>query len=266
MYNSDRVTRLRNIIEDLYEPQYGKGKKYCILIDDEIVVPHTSDPSKFDNYKKHMDHQTQKVEVRMYYGSSRHCNRHVFQVPNPALHGVPEMESIEDQVQAALEEERFNTYVKGLEKENKQLKKALEKAESQCEDVTARFEEFRERKPYLDMLAGFVGNKLGVPIPVGDKPVGSPPPGEPVAEVEVEPINQTPQVSQAAASFDRMIDHFGLDQDDAKKLLQINEIILQDGELHKIIEQHINANYSQPANSEANNNQSKTNQNGEASI
>ena len=117
-----RIERLRTIIQD-YEDQ-GKAKRYCIIVDGEMVVPVNSEASNFDNYKRYIIGNSNTVEIRMYFGKSPNFNRHIFKTNYSALAGSPSKD-VDQIVKDALEKERKNTKILMLQQELKRKNKKL---------------------------------------------------------------------------------------------------------------------------------------------
>lgn len=117
-----RIERLRTIIQD-YEDQ-GKAKRYCIIVDGEMVVPVNSEASNFDNYKRYIIGNSNTVEIRMYFGKSPNFNRHVFKTNYSALAGTPSKD-VDQIVKDALEKERKDNKILMLEQELKRKNKKL---------------------------------------------------------------------------------------------------------------------------------------------
>jgi hypothetical protein len=117
-----RIERLRTIIQD-YEDQ-GKAKRYCIIVDGEMVVPVNSEASNFDNYKRYIIGNSNTVEIRMYFGKSPNFNRHIFKTNYSALAGTPSKD-VDQIVKDALEKERKDNKILMLEQELKRKNKKL---------------------------------------------------------------------------------------------------------------------------------------------
>lgn len=121
-YNPQRIERLKSIIRDFHHQ--GKKKRYCVLVDGEMVVSVNSDYRNFDNYKRYMMGHTQSIEVRMFFGESPNCNRHIFHTNPHGLNGAPQKD-VEDRIKEALEKQRMENEITFLQSELKRKNKKL---------------------------------------------------------------------------------------------------------------------------------------------
>ncbi len=122
-YNLERIERLKQIIRDFYKQ--GQKKLYSILVDGEMVVSKNSDSRNFDHYKRYLLGNTKSVEVRMYFGNSPNCNRHIFQMGQTALSGI-NPEEVEARIKEALAKQRIEQELISLRKQLKKKNKKLE--------------------------------------------------------------------------------------------------------------------------------------------
>lgn len=121
-FDPERIERLKTIVKD-FEQAEGKGKRYCIIVDGEMVVPTNTESAKFDNYKRYLLGNSNEVEVRMFFGESPNCNKHIFKTDYKVLNG-PEKD-VDSLVQEALIKERQLTKIKSLQSELKRKNKKL---------------------------------------------------------------------------------------------------------------------------------------------
>ena len=131
-----------------------------------------------------MEGHTQSVEVRMYFGESPNCNRHIFRMSPTGLHGFPE-KNVEERIQEALKSERLNNELESLRKENKRLRKDIEKYEELEEEWNTKKLDVNELlEKGLNFYAKYNASKQGVSP-------GAPVQGIPQAEVEIEAEPET---------------------------------------------------------------------------
>jgi hypothetical protein len=135
-YNPQRIERLKNIISD-FRAQ-GKPKRYCILVDGEMVVPVNRDASNFDNYKRYLEAHTQNIEVRMYFGDSPNCNKHIFHTSQMTLSGT--QKGVQEQIEEALEKQRIQTELETLRSKLKRKNKIIEEYEGVIEELEGELE------------------------------------------------------------------------------------------------------------------------------
>lgn len=124
-YSRERLENLKNIVSRFRKN--GKGKRYSIIVDGEMVIPKTDDPEQFDEYLDYVDHLTYYVEVRTYFGNSPNCNIYRFDLreatpPPQTLQGVPQLGALEvqEKIQDALSRQRLETDILLLEREKAQ--------------------------------------------------------------------------------------------------------------------------------------------------
>jgi hypothetical protein len=122
-YNVERIERLKHIVHDFFKQ--GQRKRYCILVDGEMVVSVNSDSRNFDNYKKYLLGNTQSIEVRMFFGNSPNCNRHIFQTNHSQLSGV-QNKAVEERIKEALEKQSIENELIHLRKQVKKKNKKLQ--------------------------------------------------------------------------------------------------------------------------------------------
>lgn len=132
-FDPERIERLKMIIKD-FEDQ-GKAKRYSIIVDGEMVVPTNSEAAKFDNYKRYLLGSSNEVEVRMFFGESPNCNKHIFKTDHSTLNGPKK--DVDTMVQEALIKERQQNKIKALESELKRKNKKLK----QFKELQAQLEE-----------------------------------------------------------------------------------------------------------------------------
>lgn len=176
IYNPNRIERLKSIIKDFY--QQGQKKRYCILVDGEMVVSINTDARNFDSYKRYLEGHTQSIEVRMFFGESPNCNRHIFHTSQKTLSGMPEKD-VEQKISEALEKQRIQTELESLRKELKRKDKIIEEYEEMEEELSKKQLNINELLDKgLQFYAKVNASKNGTPP-------ATPVQGIPQAEVEV---------------------------------------------------------------------------------
>lgn len=164
----------------------GRRKRYSILVDSELIVPPTVDEERFDDYLDFVDHNTEAVEIRLYFGDSPNCNRYFFHFKEftlQALGNIPKVEQdVDSQIQIALERQSLETEVVALRKKVKKLKRKLTDAEEKLGDKGVDMKDLLSQGM---QLYGHLSNKGGVPpvAPVHGLPEK--------AEVEIEEEEQS---------------------------------------------------------------------------
>lgn len=163
-YDPQRIERLKTIIQD-YEDQ-GKSKRYCIIVDGEMVVPVNAEASNFDKYKRYIIGNTNTVEIRMYFGKSPNFNRHVFKTNYSSLAGTPSKD-VDQIVQEALDKERQEQKIKRLEQELERKNKKLKA----YKDLEAKFKEKKPNmqeiiKDGIQLMGAFHTMRNGIASPV----------------------------------------------------------------------------------------------------
>lgn len=199
-YSVDRMMGLKKIIEGLYDHENQRGKRYAILVDQEIVIGITEDPNLFDKFLEFIDFHTTQVEVRLYYGTSPHHNKHIFRCPQNTLSGVnPSLNSEDEKKVWQLEHE-----LKAYKKKAAKFKVRWQEAEEELEKTTAERDELRELTDMKSMvLEGFKFLK-GDNSSKESQLQGTI--NEAHSEVEIEGINDTkPEVSKAGRLFDKLM-------------------------------------------------------------
>lgn len=142
-----RIQRLHTIVED-YQKQ-GRKKRYCILVDGEIVVPITSDPAHFDNYERYMLPSTRTVEVRMYFGASPKHNSHKFKASFSGLNGH-ENTNVNDRIEKAIEQNNQKHFIEKLQDRLKRKNKRIQELEDSCADLEEELEVSNEKIKQLE--------------------------------------------------------------------------------------------------------------------
>lgn len=164
----------------------GRRKRYSILVDGELIVPPTVDNERFDDYLDFVDHNTEALEVRLFFGDSPNCNRYFFHFKEfsfPTLGNIPKVveQDVDGQIATALERQSLETEVVALRKKVKKLKRKLSDAEEQLSEKGVDMKDLLSQGM---QLYGHLNNK-GVP------PV-SPVHGLPEkAEVEIEEVEES---------------------------------------------------------------------------
>lgn len=223
-YSDDAVERLRQMIYTYYRQH--RRKFYAILVDGEIVVDKTSDGRKFSAFRDFINDHTRTVEVRMYYGSSPNCNRHVFHKPH-TMAGIPRQDQpdVEQEVQKALEKQR-------QEFEMKRLKKQLKKKEKKILELE---EELASKETGLEQLTGLtkvISDGIGM---VTGKDTAQPVSGAPEqdAEVTIEPEQQ----DESKAIYDALVNEIGMEK--IKETLGLMQLLASHPELKEIVNREL---------------------------
>jgi hypothetical protein len=175
-YNPQRIERLKSIVKDFY--QQGQKKRYCILVDGEMVVSINADARNFDGYKRYLEGHTESIEVRMFFGDSPNCNRHIFQTNQGPLAGVPD-QTVEQKISEALEKQRILNELDSLKKELKRKDEIIEEYQEMEEEMGKKQLNINELLDKgFQLYTKFNANKNGSPAPTQVQ-------GLPQSEVEV---------------------------------------------------------------------------------
>lgn len=119
IYSNQAMDRLKRLLENFYIS--GEEKYYAVLVDGEIVVPKTSDPESYDNYKEFVNELTRQVIVRLYYGNSPNCNTYKFDViASGQLSGT---QLADMKISEALDKHKREQHIIDLQKKIRRLKK-----------------------------------------------------------------------------------------------------------------------------------------------
>jgi hypothetical protein len=181
-YNPQRIERLKSIIKDFHHQ--GKQKRYCVLVDGEMVVSINTDYRNFDNYKRYMLGHTQNIEVRMFFGESPNCNRHIFHTNAQGLNGAPQKD-VQEQIKEALEKQRMETEISTLQKELRRKNKKLKQFKTLQAELDEKKIDIKELiTKGLELYGQFNASKGGA-FPSGTVQ------GTPQAEVEIEAEPET---------------------------------------------------------------------------
>ncbi|MBL4862833.1 MAG: hypothetical protein JKY09_07450 [Crocinitomicaceae bacterium] len=180
-YNPGRIDRLKSIIRDFRNQ--GKPKRYCILIDGEMVVSVNKDARNFDNYKKYLEGDTQNIEVRMFFGDSPNCNRHIFQTSQNSLSGVNQKD-VEQQIKEALEKQRIQTELEMLRDKLKRRDQKIKEYEEILAEMDDKQIDIKQLlKDGMEFYGKYNSNKKAA-TPIQGIP-------QPQVEVEVESEPET---------------------------------------------------------------------------
>ncbi|PHR43396.1 MAG: hypothetical protein COA32_16250 [Fluviicola sp.] len=227
-YNPSRIDRLKCIVRDFYKQ--GKKKRYCILVDGEMVVTINSDSRNFDGYKRYMMADTHNIEVRMYFGDSPNCNRHIFQTQNSGLNGIGH-EDIEQRIQEALHKQRVETELESLRKKVKEKNKKLKEYEELLEELDGKQVNFKDiLKEGIELFGKYNGQKSPAPESSQVK-------GAPQTEVEVHAEDDTEQ-TKSDERYQAMKQEYNEDQMD--KALDTWEIFTAYPDLQKEFSELVN--------------------------
>jgi len=187
-YNPQRIERLKNIITDFR--QQGRPKRYCILVDGEMVVSINKDPSNFDNYKRYLETHTINIEVRMFFGDSPNCNKHIFHTSQASLSGT--QKGVQQQIEEALEKQRIKAEIETLRSKLKRKNKIIEEYEEIIDELEEKLDKNKvDIKGVLDkgmeLFGKWNANKDAKPvqgIPEGKVEVEVQAEGEPEVKAE----------------------------------------------------------------------------------
>ena len=143
-----------------------------------MVVSINADARNFDNYKRYLEGHTQSIEVRMFFGESPNCNRHIFHTSQHTLSGMPE-KNVEQKISEALDKQRIETELESLRKELKRKDKIIEEYQEMEEEFSKKQLNINELLDKgLQFYAKVNASKNGTPPSTSVQ-------GIPQAEVEV---------------------------------------------------------------------------------
>lgn len=243
-YSRERLENLRNIVSRFRKN--GKGKRYSIIVDGEMVIPKTDDPDQFDEYLDYVNHLTYYVEVRTYFGNSPNCNIYRFDLrENPSYHslnGPAPLGAVEiqEKIQDALSRQRLETDILLLEREKAQrdseilnLKKKLKgykKLQAKLDEKQIDISDLFTKG--IELFGAFQAKKMGAPGQVQGLPGPAP------AEVEI-----TREVSEADQHFEELKTVYS--DKELLRALQASELFAKYPELRKEFQAVVNAKIKQ---------------------
>jgi hypothetical protein len=228
-YSAERLESLKKIVEQRYEPNISKGKRYCILVDNEIVVGTTTDPAKFDDYFDFVEPHTRSVEVRLFFGTSPNHNKHIFRcTPNNGLSGIEQHSKIEEERQRWKLEQDLGSYKRKARK----YKRRLAKATSMLEEANTENEELQGNNDIKNIVVQALSFMRSGKKSDDDSPLhGSP--NQPQSEVEIEGITQESEVSDAALRFDALMSEYEVTN--PKGVLKMMEVLIKRPDIQKVV-------------------------------
>lgn len=223
-YNIQRINRLKGIIKGIHEQ--GGCKFYSIFVDGEMVVAKNDNIELFDNYHQYMEPNTQQVEIRLHFGRSPNCNRHIFHTNQTALSGVP-AKDVEQRIKEALEKQKMETEIDLLKKELKRKSKKLKQFKTLQEELDDKQIDIKDLiKQGMEIYGQFNANKAGAINPTVH--------GAPEVEVEVESEPET----KADKHYQKMKNEYS--EKELEKALKTWEIFTAYPELRKEFTELVN--------------------------
>lgn len=218
-YSPERLSNIKTLIEN-FERQ-GVSKRYAILVDGEVCIPHGSSIEEFDNYLEFMHPESETVEVRLYQGESPNYKLHVFNIRETApggygLNGVGSPLSVEEQIAKALEKKQLEWELEKtrgkLKRKNKELR---------------RYQDDEDQKPGLD-LGGIIEKVL--PILGGAKSAPKELPEHAVSGVDEDGAQIVGQVGEADKHLAHLKKQFS--DKDILQAIRLAEFFLKNPQLH----------------------------------
>ena len=226
-YSLERVMALKKIVDISSRSEQG-GKRYAILVEEEMVVPITDIPSEFDGYLQFVEAFTTQIEVRMFFGTSPHHNKHIFRTDHHGLSGVnADKQSAEERKVWDLE-----MSAKKYKKKARKYKGKLQAISMELEELASENQELNDKTSTKAILTEIVAGIRSGGIPkasVGNRS------NEPHSEVEIEGIDDAPEVSDTALKFDQLMNEFKIKN--ANNVLKMVNILLQNPDLQKTVVQ-----------------------------
>lgn len=159
-YTDDNISHLQEYLR-LYAEQ-GHPVDYEILVDGMRVVLRTDKPDMFSLHENFIGPQTGSVQVNLYKGSSRNCDKHIFYLKESAAqeNGLDGLGDVESRVNKAIAEEKAKLEKERLLKENEELKKEVSELETEVEKLEGQVEQLQLSQSPLNGLLGEVGSSL----------------------------------------------------------------------------------------------------------
>lgn len=195
-YSEDRLSALKRLLEKLQIQQ--RRKRYSILVDGEMIVHNSYDPTLFDDYLDYVEPHTNTVEVRFYFGDSPNANRYVFHLKEQSTHGLNGLkggkpENVNDLIAEALEKQSIESELILLRKKYKKTKRRLKEAEQLLEEKQVDVKDLLSQG--MQLYGAFQGKN-----PVANTVQGLPP----ISDVEIEP-----ELSEADEFYEELKDQLG---------------------------------------------------------
>lgn len=134
-YSEERVQSIRRMIET--QQKQGKHKRFSISVDGEMVISHTTDLELFDRYQDFIEPNTERLEIRLYFGASPNANRYLFHLKERPFSGLGQLDKpthVNDIVADALERQSIETELETLRRKYKKLKKKYRLAEAELSE------------------------------------------------------------------------------------------------------------------------------------
>jgi hypothetical protein len=141
-YSESAIDQLNRFLEN--KDSAGCPVDYEILIDHVQIIPRTDDPSQFKLFNEFLTKEADHVEVRLYKGTSKRYDKHVFNIPKPL--------SVDAQFEQRVREE--------VEKHEiawtiQQLTRELKETKAKCKELK---EDKRELKSWIHQLESETSN------------------------------------------------------------------------------------------------------------
>lgn len=160
-YEQKKVDRLLNHLKVYSEK--GHPIDFEIFVDGFKVVRRTNDVEMFSMYEDFVDGDTKTVEFLFYTGSSNNNHKHIFffgettrEVSRDDLNGIDVNDRIQEGVQQALKEKRYET----IENENKQLREEIRDLEKEVEGLEKEKAVLEAKQSPLNSFLGDIGSSL----------------------------------------------------------------------------------------------------------
>lgn len=226
-YSPERMANIKRLIENFQ--RQGTTKRYAILIDGEVCIPHGSSIDVFDDYLDFLHPESETVEVRLFHGESPNYKLHVFSLhetpQNYGLGGYDAPRTYEEIVAHAVEKQKLEFELEStkdkLKRKNKKLRKYKEMGEKPGFDLGGLFSKG------LEIISGFNGAK------------------KEVAQSGVSGLdeNQAEIVSEESSSLDKLFAKLkkNISQKDLEFSLRLCEFIIQHPELQPQFKEIINS-------------------------
>lgn len=212
-YSEAAISRLKNLVLTFYAQ--GERKYYSISVDGEIVVAKNCDGRKFDGYLRFLTPHTRLIEVRMYQGYSPNCNKYQF-FQNRSLAGIEQANSVQEQINRALETQRLQLQLEKLSDQVNHLQEELEDKKIEVEELREQVNEEKLKEKNMKNIAQLFsgGAELLGAFGIGPKKQLAGVTEAPV-EVTIEPqpekgnTAEQPIASEGQEIFDQMVAAYG---------------------------------------------------------
>ncbi len=158
-YSADKINKLQQFL--IGHKERGNPIEFKITVDGQEAVSRTDDPELFQTHEDLIDEDTKRIEVFVFNGHSKRCNRHLFTLTEESdeskpLHGI----EVQEQINDALTRERQKWEFERLIAENKDLQGELAELSEENEGLIEELNELKESQSPLTAAIGGVGAKL----------------------------------------------------------------------------------------------------------